>query len=220
MHQYYAISKETEKLSFISGSLLLLKDAIKGIGKSEEDFIITEDIDMRYISRIVYVDGECIYNKKDFWLNNAAEIVSSYSDHEVLDVLGDPVDIDRFKTEMNSNQSRLSSIEGTAGEVEYNMIVGSEIISLLREECISKGHGNVTPESMFLKMFQVILALQIGCFREVIPMLDEVERDEFFTDDRIAKYQAMIASADVITYDQVTDEPDPAAEEPTTATEE
>lgn len=202
MSEVYAIEKATQKIKFTAGSLFNMKDIIKMRGLDENDFIFLEELGMRYVSRIAFVDGECIYNNRVFWTLRAPDLVETYEEHEVKDFLGNDVDLIRFQLEMNSNQNRIASIDNTAGEVEYNMIIGNELISLLREECIDVGHGSVTPESMFLKMFQVISALQIGCFREVIPMLDAVELDEFFTEERITKYKQMITAADVITYDK------------------
>ena len=204
MHQFYAINKETEKLAFVSGSLLLLKEAIKADGKTEQDFIITEDIDMKYISRIVYVDGECIYNNKDFWVNTAPTLFEDFDKHEVLDFMNKPVDLDRFKTEYFSNSSRISNIDGVAGEVDYNIIIGNEFISLFREECIFTDFETVTPLEIAQKLLTVISLVQTGSFREAKMVLKSVEPDAFLTVERIQKYEDMLDSADAITY--ATDE--------------
>lgn len=200
MHQFYAINKETEKLSFVSGSLLLLKEAIKADGKTEQDFIITEDIDMKYISRIVYVDGVCVYNNKDFWINTAPTLIENFDEHEVLDFMDKPVDLDRFKTEYNSNASRISNIDGVAGEVAYNITIGNEFISLFREECIFTDFETVTPLEIAQKLLTVISLVQTGSFREAKMVLKSVEPDAFLTIERIQKYEDMLDSADAITY--------------------
>ena len=202
--QFYAINKETEKLAFVSGSLLLLKEAIKADGKTEQDFIITEDIDMKYISRIVYVDGNCIYNNKNFWLNEAQNIADDYENHEVLDFMGLPVDKFRFSTEMNSNISRISNIDGIAGEVEYNIEVGNEFISLFREECVKTDFKTITPLEIAQKLSAVIGLVQTGSFREAKQVLQTIENDDFLTPERVSKYIAMMESADAIEY--ATDE--------------
>lgn len=204
MHQFYAIDKETEKLSFVSGSLLLLKEAIKADGKTEEDFIITEDIDMKYLSRIVYVDGECVYNNKKFWLNTAPTLFEDFEKHEVLDFMNKSVDLDRFKTEYNSNVSRISAIDGVAGEVDYNITVGNEFISLFREECIFTDFETVTPLEIAEKLLTVISLVQTGSFREAKMVLKTIEPDAFLTPERLQKYEDMLDSADAITY--ATDE--------------
>lgn len=204
MHQFYAINKETEKLAFVSGSLLLLKEAIKADGKTEQDFIITEDIDMKYISRIVYVDGVCVYNNKDFWVNTAPTLIENFDEHEVLDFMNKPVDLDRFNTEYNSNASRISNIDGVAGEVDYNITIGNEFISLFREECIFTDFESVTPLEIAQKLMSVISLVQTGSFREAKMVLKTIENDAFLTPERIQKYEDMLDAADAITY--ATDE--------------
>ena len=200
MHQFYAIDKKTEKLTFTSGSLLLLKEAIKNISKTEEDFIITEDVDMKYLSRIVYVDGECVYNNKKFWLNTAPTLFEDFEKHAVLDFMNKPVDLDRFKTEYNSNVSRISAIDGVAGEVDYNITVGNEFISLFREECIFTDFETVTPLEIAQKLLTVISLVQTGSFREAKLVLKQIEPDAFLTEERLQKYENMLDAADAITY--------------------
>ena len=202
--QFYAINKQTEKLAFVSGSHLLLKEAIKADGKTEQDFIITKDIDMKYISRIVYVDGECVYNNKNFWMNTAPTLIENFDEHEVLDFMEKPIDLDRFKTEYYSNSSRISNIDGVAGEVDYNITIGNEFISLFREECIFTDFESVTPLEIAQKLLTVISLVQTGSFREAKMILNDVEPDAFLTLERIQKYENMLDAADAITY--ATDE--------------
>ena len=200
MHQFYAIEKSTNKLLYQSASLYLLKDMIKFKGLTENDCIITEDIDMKYISRIVYVDGECIYNNKDFWVNSAPAILEDFEEHEVLDFMGKPVDKFRFETEFNSNASRISNIDGVAGEVDYNITVGNEFISLFREECIFTDFETVTPLEIAQKLLTVISLVQTGSFREAKMVLKNIEPDAFLTTERLKKYEDMLDAADAITY--------------------
>ena len=197
---YYAIDKETNKLKITADSLLLLKDEIKNLGKSEEDYLILEDVDMKYISRIVYVDGQCVYNNRDFWLNKAQDILEDYDEHEVLDFMGLPVNQFRYETERNSNASRLSAIDGTAGEVDYNITVGAEFISLFREECIKTKFETVTPIEIGMKLSPVISFVLTGSFREAKLTLKTIENDAFLTKERMQKYEDMLDAADVITY--------------------
>ena len=201
---YYAIDKETNKLKITADSLLLLKNEIKNLGKSEEDYLILEDVDMKYISRIVYVDGQCVYNNRDFWLNKAQDILEDYDEHEVLDFMGLPVNRFRYETERNSNASRLSAIDGTAGEVDYNITVGAEFISLFREECIKTKFESVTPIEIGMKLAPVISFVLTGSFREAKLTLKTIENDAFLTKERMQKYEDMLDAADVITY--ATDE--------------
>ena len=200
MNQYYAIEKATQKIAYQSASLFLLKDIIKYDKKSIDDFLFTEDVDMKYISRIVYVDGECVYNNKDFWTKEAPTILEEFEEHEALDFMGRPVDKVRFETEFNSNSSRISNIDGVAGEVDYNITVGNEFISLFREECIFTDFQTVTPLDIAQKLLTVISLVQTGSFREAKMVLKAVEPDAFLTTERLKKYEDMLDAADAITY--------------------
>ena len=200
MNQYYAIEKTTQKIAYQSASLFLLKDIIKYDKKNINDYLFTEDIDMKYISRIVYVDGECVYNNKNFWVKSAPEILENFEEHEALDFMGRPVDKVRFETEFNSNSSRISNIDGVAGEVDYNITIGNEFISLFREECIFTDFQTVTPLEIAQKLMAVISLVQTGSFREAKLVLKTIETDAFLTEERLKKYEDMLDSADAITY--------------------
>lgn len=200
MTKYYAVDKETNKVKVVADSLLLLKNAIHDLGKEEIDFLILEDTDMKYVSRIVYVDGECIYNNKDFWLYRSEDILTDYDEHEVLDFMGKPVLQHRYETERNSNMSRLSNIDGVAGEVDYNITIGNEFISLFREECIFTDFKTVTPLEIAQKLLTVISLVQTGSFREAKLILKNIETDAFLTEERLKKYEDMLDAADAITY--------------------
>lgn len=200
MTKYYAVDKETDKVKIVADSLLLLKNAIRDLGKEETDFLILEDTNMKYVSRIVYVDGECVYNNKDFWLYRSEDILADYDEHEVLDFMGKPVLQYRYETERNSNMSRLSNIDGVAGEVDYNITVGNEFISLFREECIFTDFKTVTPLEIAQKLLTVISLVQTGSFREAKLILKNIETDAFLTEERLKKYEDMLDAADAITY--------------------
>lgn len=200
MQKFYAIDKNTKKLQYTADSLYLLKNVIKNDKRLESDFLIAEDVDMKYISRIVYVDGECVYNNKDFWVKNAEAILEEFDEHEVLDFMDKPVDKFRFETEYNSNASRISAIDGVAGEVDYNITIGNEFISLFREECIFTDFQTVTPLEIAQKLMAVISLVQTGSFREAKLVLKTVETDAFLTEERLKKYEDMLDSADAITY--------------------
>lgn len=204
MNQYYAIEKTTQKIAYQSASLFLLKDIIKYDKKNIDDFLFTEDVDMKYISRIVYVDDACVYNNKEFWSTLAPTILENFEEHEVLDFMGKPVDKFRFETEYNSNASRIANIDGVAGEVDYNITVGNEFISLFREECIFTDFETVTPLEIAQKLLTVISLVQTGSFREAKVVLKNIEPDAFLTEERIQKYEDMLDAADAITY--ATDE--------------
>lgn len=200
MTQFYAIEKETNIMKYVSSSLMLLKDRIKKDNLNLQDFIIAGDIDMKYLSRIVYVDGECVYNNKDFWTKKAPTILEKFEEHEALDFMNKSVDKVRFETEFNSNSSRISNIDGVAGEVDYNITVGNEFISLFREECIFTDFQTVTPLDIAQKLLTVIALVQTGSFREAKMVLKTVEPDSFLTTERLKKYEDMLDAADAITY--------------------
>ena len=198
--QFYAIEKKSKKLFYQSASLFQIKESIKNNDRKESEFIITKDIDMKYISRIVYVDGECVYNNKDFWINTATSILEDFTEHEVLDFMGIPVNKFRFETEYNSNTSRISEIDGLAGEIDYNMTVGNEFIALFREECVKTDFKGITPLEIGVKLAPVISLVQTGSFREAKQVLQSMETDPFLTEERMAKYIAMMDAADAIEY--------------------
>lgn len=196
----FAVNKTSNTLEYISASLYLIKQAIVNDRKNIDDYYILEDIDMKYISRIVYVDGVCVYNNKDFWINTAPTLIENYDEHEVLDFMDKPVDLNRFKTEYYSNSSRISNIDGVAGEVDYNITIGNEFISLFREECIFTDFETVTPLEIAQKLLTVISLVQTGSFREAKMVLKNIEPDAFLTLERIQKYEDMLDAADAITY--------------------
>lgn len=200
MDHYYAVNKQTGQLTHITSNLASLKARMEELGEKEEDFYILQDVDMKYISRIVYVDEMCIYNNKDFWTVNAPYIIDTFKNHKVYDFMGKKVDLNRFKTEYNSNVSRISAIDGVAGEVDYNITIGNEFISLFREECIFTDFQEVTPLEIAQKLLTVISLVQTGSFREAKLVLKTVQPDAFLTKERLKKYEDMLDAADAITY--------------------
>jgi hypothetical protein len=178
----------------------MLKNTMEYDKRDISEFIITEEMNMKYLSRIVYVDGECVYNNKDFWTKEAPTVLVEFEEHEALDFMGRPVDKIRFETEFNSNSSRIANIDGVAGEVDYNITVGNEFISLFREECIFTDFQTVTPLDIAQKLLTVISLVQTGSFREAKMVLKTVEPDAFLTTERLKKYEDMLDAADAITY--------------------
>ena len=200
MNEYYAIDKKTKQVVYQAASLFMLKNTMEYDKRDISEFIITEEMNMKYLSRIVYVDGECVYNNKDFWTKEAPTILEEFDEHEALDFMGRPVDKIRFETEFNSNSSRIANIDGVAGEVDYNITVGNEFISLFREECIFTDFQTVTPLEIAQKLLTVISLVQTGSFREAKMVLKTVEPDAFLTTERLKKYEDMLDAADAITY--------------------
>ena len=203
-NNFYAVNKETGILYCSAANLFLLKQFLTDTKQNIDDYLILEDLNMKHISRIVYVDNKCIYNNVDFWRNHCREILEDYESHNVVDFLGKPVSKDRYNIELNSNQSRISAIEDRAGEVCYNIEIGNEFISLFREECIFTDFESVTPLEIAQKLMAVISLVQTGSFREAKMVLKTIENDAFLTPERIQKYEDMLDAADAITY--ATDE--------------
>lgn len=201
MQKIYAVDKSTNKLKYTADSLALMKQVISDAGRQENEFYILGDIDMKFVSRITYVDGECIYNNKTFWSGDTInDILNNYEEHEVKDFLGDSVSKLRFDTEFNSNSSRISAIDGLAGEIAYNIEVGNEFIALFREECVKTDFKGITPLEIGVKLAPVISLVQTGSFREAKQVLQTMETDPFLTEERMAKYIAMMDAADAIEY--------------------
>lgn len=158
---------------------------------------------MKYVSRITFIDGNCVYNNKEYWTKTAVEnplTLENYSEHEVLDFMNLPVTYDRYIDEFNNNINRLSVLDGIAGEVEYNITVGNEFISLFREECVKTDFKYITPLEIAQKLSSVIGLVQTGSFREAKQVLQTIENDQFLTPERVQKYIDMMDSADVIEY--------------------
>lgn len=198
----YVIKKSNWMLQGIYDNLKLVKDKFANSKLNENDYYITQDLDMKYISRIVYVDGKCIYNNKKFWAETVGRegIIDNFEQHTVLDFLGLPVNKNRFETEYNTNVSRITAIDGLAGEIDYNMTIGDEFIALFREECVKTDFKGITPLEIGIKLSPVISLVQTGSFREAKQVLQTMETDPFLTEERMAKYIAMMDAADAIDY--------------------
>ena len=199
----YAIGKEDKKVHFICPNKQNLDIMMKQAKVDINDYIILQEFNMNYVSRITYIDGVCVYNNKEYWtktavLNPITE--ENFNEHEIKDFLGNDVTYDRYVDEYNNNISRLSSIDGVAGEVAYNITIGNEFISLFREECIFTDFETVTPLEIAQKLLTVISLVQTGSFREAKMVLKNVEPDAFLTIERIQKYEDMLDAADAITY--------------------
>ena len=203
----YAIRKEDRRIHYTCPNKQNLDIMLANANDNISNYIILQEFDMKYVSRITYIDGNCVYNNKEYWTKTAIEnplTLENYSEHEVLDFMNLPVTYDRYIDELNNNINRLSVLDGIAGEVEYNITVGNEFISLFREECVKTDFKGITPLEIGIKLAPVISLVQTGSFREAKQVLQTMETDPFLTEERMAKYIAMMDSADAIDY--ATDE--------------
>ena len=203
----YAIGKEDNTIHFICPNKQNLDTMLAQAKENIKDYLILQEFDMKYISRITYIDGKCVYNNKEYWTKTAIEnplTLENYSEHEVKDFMGKNVTFDRYTDELNNNQSRLAVIDGIAGEVDYNIEIGDEFISLFREECVKTDFKTITPLEIAQKLAPIISLVQTGSFREAKQVLQTIENDQFLTPERVQKYIDMMDSADVIDY--ATDE--------------
>lgn len=204
----YVLNKENFKFIGRFDNMKFAKEMLNKEGILEDECIFTEDIGMKYVSRIVEVDDKVVYMNKDWWTKEAPSIIEDYENHKVYDFIEvskpederTPVSLDRFKRELYQNIGRINAIDGVAGEVNYNISVGSDFISLFREECIFTDFQSVTPLEIAQKLMAVISLVQTGSFREAKLVLKTVENDAFLTPERIQKYEDMLDSADAITY--------------------
>ena len=202
----YLIKKKNWMLQGIYSNLKQLNEKFKDYELNKSDYFITQDISMNYISRTTYVDGKVIYNNKKFWTTDVFvnKIAEEFENHEVLDFMGLPVSKERFLIELDNNVTRCGLIDGTAGEVDYNITVGNEFISLFREECIKTKFETITPMQIGAKLKDVISFVVTGSFREAKMVLKTLPFDDFLTAERLQKYEDMLDAADAITY--ATDE--------------
>ena len=199
----YAFNKITNILEYKCSNKNVLDIILKQNKKDIKDYDLLQEFDMKYVSRITYVDGDCVYNNKEYWTKIAIQnplTPENFSEHEVLDFLNQPVTYDRYIDELNNNINRLSVLDGIAGEVEYNIAVGNEFIALFREECVKTDFKGITPLEIAQKLLTVISLVQTGSFREAKLVLKQIEPDAFLTAERLKKYEDMLDAADAITY--------------------
>lgn len=198
---HYAVNKETNLVKYSADNLYLLQHVFDLYQDDIKNYKILEESGMKVVSRIIYVDGECVYNSKSFWLSDRpAQILQEYTEHEVTDILGQSVDELRFKIEKDNNQSRLAAIEDRAGEVCYNIEVGNEMIALFKEECILTDFQGITPIQIAAKLAQAYTLVMTGSFREAKQIFINIETDPFLTAERKQKYIDMLDAADSIEY--------------------
>lgn len=199
----YMINESTGVLVGLFDTIHLAEEYKESIADSNaHTYTLLQRIDeMKYISRVTLVDGQYVYNNKDFWLNQSHTLLEDYSSHYVKDVFGLDVSLERFKIERRGNCTRLQRLTDTPSEVTFNMEVGLEFIALFREGCIKDSNkGSYSGLQIGVQMERLVSLLQSGSFKEGRQFLDEFVRNEYFTDDVLNHFCAMLAAADVITY--------------------
>lgn len=199
----FAVNKKTSVMEYKCSNKNVLDIIMKQDGKDLNDYDILQEFQMKYISRIAYVDGECVYNNKEYWGVTAVQnplTPENFAEHEVLDFTGEAVTYDRYIDEYNNNLNRVSLLDGRAGEVEYNITVGNEFIALFRELCINTELEEVTPLDIAVKTSSIIPLVLTGSFREAVVFIQKLETDEFFTEERLKLFVDMLNAADSIEY--------------------
>ena len=209
----YVLNKENFKFIGRFDNMKFAKEMLNKEGIIEDNCIFAEETGMKYVSRIVEVDGKVIYNNKDWWTKEAPYIIEDYENHSVYDFLEvnkpeeerTKVSLDRFKRELCQNVNRINEIDGRAGEVCYNIEIGNEVIALFREECILTNFQGITPVQIGAKLAQAYTLLMTGSFREAKQIFMNVDTDPFLTVERKQKYIDMLDSADAIRYADAED---------------
>ncbi len=205
----FLIDKTTEKLLGVFANMEYTTQFLKERGRDADScYVLTEMPIMKYVNRIAYVDGKCVYNNKEFWSSDLSKFIAEYDKHDVQTILGDKETVNqaRFISEYHNMINKINAIDGRAGQIEYNMQVGKEFVSLFREECILTKftkESDTSPMIIFEKLTPVIAMLDAGAFREAKQYLQGYRakiKDDFLTDERIDKYIAMLDAADAIEY--------------------
>lgn len=204
----YVLNKENFKFIGRFDNMKFAKEMLNKEGISEDDCIFTEEMGMKYVSRIVEVDGKVVYMNKDWWIKEAPSIIEDYENHKVYDFIEvskpeeerELVSLDRFKRELNQNIDRINAIDGVAGEVNYNISVGSDFISIFREMCVITLFEEITPLQIAEKTANIIPLILTGSFKEAIVLIQHLDVDEFLTQERLNLFINMLKSADSIDY--------------------
>ena len=204
---YFLYSKNKNNIILTAEKVKIITDYLANNNLDINQYeILTRYDDMKnYISRIVYVEKDgvktCIYNNKNFWTTTVFEVLNDFENYKLYDFLDNEVtNKKRLEIEADKNYTRVSAIDGLAGEVDYNITIGNEFISLFREECVKTDFKTITPLQIAQKLSSVIGLVQTGSFREAKQVLQTIENDDFLTPERVSKYIAMMESADAIEY--------------------
>jgi len=185
-----------------------LQLAQENLSKLNGDYELLQEVDVSYVSQIVFVDSACIYNNISFWTGITkngnvpmlSEVITNYESHKVLDYLGNAVTKDRFILESGKNSARLSNIDGQPAETTLNKLIGSEFVGLFRSEFSRSNVDASMKYAIMSKMSGVCSALLDGAFDLAEYQITKITNDVFLTPERISKYTRMLVSADAFTY--------------------
>lgn len=198
----YALNESTGILVGVFDTLALASEFVnRMVDASHFNYVFLEKVDqVKYVSRIAFVDGSCVYNNKGFWTTTANDVYQNFEEHAVLDAFYVPVSKDRFLIEWQNNSTRLSRIIDTPSEVAYNMQIGQEFIALFREKCIKEERDDYSGLDIAIQTAGLIPLLQTGSFKEAIEFLAVFPRNTYFTDSVLNHYSALLVASDAITY--------------------
>lgn len=208
----YLVEKKAWKMYGVYDNFFDAKAYIEKNKLNLDNFFVLTEFGVKYVNRITYVDGQCVYNNKKFWTGDLSDLFNNYEKHSVKSFLDDSpikgpevITKERFISEYNNMMNKLNNIDGRPGQMAFNIMVGDEFISLFREECILTEFTTVSPLQISDKLDPVISKVKTGSFREAKYKIKELMAqdgfmDEFLTAKRLQKYMDMLDAADIIEY--------------------
>lgn len=208
----YLVEKKAWKMYGVYDNFFDAKAYIEKNKLNLDNFFVLTEFGVKYVNRITYVDGQCVYNNKKFWTGDLSDLFNNYENHSVKSFLDDSpikgpevITKERFISEYNNMMNKLNNIDGRPGQMAFNIMVGDEFISLFREECILTEFTTVSPLQISDKLDPVISKVKTGSFREAKYKIKELMAqdgfmDEFLTAKRLQKYMDMLDAADIIEY--------------------
>ncbi len=201
----YILNKKTW---VVVGKFANLQLAQENLCRLKGDYELLQEVDVSYVSQIVFIDNACIYNNIPFWtgvtklgsVSMINDVLNNYDNHKVLDYLGNVVAKSRFILESGKNSVRLSNIDGQPAETTLNKTLGSEFVGLFRSEFSKASVDASLKYAIMSKMSGVCSALLGGAFDLAEYQITQITNDSFLTPERVSKYTMMLKSADAFTY--------------------
>ena len=200
-------------------NLTYVKEYLSKKNLDENDYKILEETDgiMNYINKIVYVTYNetttCIFNNKAYWSSDLSDVLQNFNDYTFTDIFGEKVSFERFVSEMNDIQERISQIDGHDGQIAYNQTAGKEFVAMFYNEFMTvkkiKKNSDESSLSLLANLANLIALLNAGAFREATQYMKAhketiVVDDGFLDETRYNKYLEMFYAADC--YDYTYDE--------------